>query len=68
MQRQNTGQGSSIEIPMFETMAAFVLQEHLAQASFEPSLGTMGDHRLLNPHNKTMKTKDSYISFKISFF
>jgi crotonobetainyl-CoA:carnitine CoA-transferase CaiB-like acyl-CoA transferase len=66
MQRQNTGKGASIEIPMFETMAAFVLQEHLAQASFDPSVGKAGDQRLLSPHNQPVKTKDGYISFTIN--
>jgi crotonobetainyl-CoA:carnitine CoA-transferase CaiB-like acyl-CoA transferase len=66
MQRQNTGKGASIEIPMFETMAAFVLQEHLAQRSFDPSVGTAGDQRLLSPHNQPVKTKDGYISFTIN--
>jgi crotonobetainyl-CoA:carnitine CoA-transferase CaiB-like acyl-CoA transferase len=66
MQRQNTGKGASIEIPMFETMAAFVLQEHLAQQSFDPSVGTAGDQRLLSPHNQPVKTKDGYISFTIN--
>jgi crotonobetainyl-CoA:carnitine CoA-transferase CaiB-like acyl-CoA transferase len=65
-QRQNTGKGASIEIPMFETMAAFVLQEHLAQASFEPPVGAAGDRRLLSPHNQPVKTKDGYISFTIN--
>jgi crotonobetainyl-CoA:carnitine CoA-transferase CaiB-like acyl-CoA transferase len=66
MQRQNTGIGSSIEIPMFETMAAFVLQEHLAQQSFDPPVGPAGDLRLLSPHNQPVKTKDGYISFTIN--
>jgi crotonobetainyl-CoA:carnitine CoA-transferase CaiB-like acyl-CoA transferase len=66
MQRQNTGHGASIEIPMFETMAAFVLQEHLAQQSFDPPTGDVGDQRLLSPHNKPVKTKDGYISFSIN--
>ncbi len=66
MQRHTTGQGASLEIPMFETMAAFVLQEHLAQQSFEPSVGPAGDLRLLSPHNKPVKTKDGYISFTIN--
>jgi crotonobetainyl-CoA:carnitine CoA-transferase CaiB-like acyl-CoA transferase len=66
MQRQNTGKGASIEIPMFETMAAFVLQEHLAQQSFDPSVGPAGDQRLLSPHNQPVKTKDGYISFTIN--
>jgi crotonobetainyl-CoA:carnitine CoA-transferase CaiB-like acyl-CoA transferase len=66
MQRQTTGIGASIEIPMFETMASFVLQEHLAQQSFDPPLGTAGDLRLLSPHNQPVKTKDGYISFSIN--
>ena len=66
MQRQNTGIGTSIEIPMFETMASFVLQEHLAQQSFEPPVGPPGDLRLLSPHNQPVKTKDGYLSFTIN--
>jgi crotonobetainyl-CoA:carnitine CoA-transferase CaiB-like acyl-CoA transferase len=66
MQRYKTGQGASLEIPMFETMAAFVLQEHLAQQSFDPSVGKAGDLRLLSPHNRPVKTKDGYISFTIN--
>jgi crotonobetainyl-CoA:carnitine CoA-transferase CaiB-like acyl-CoA transferase len=65
-QKQNTGKGSSIEIPMFETMAAFVLQEHLAQRSFDPPVGSAGDLRLLSPHNQPVKTKNGYISFTIN--
>jgi crotonobetainyl-CoA:carnitine CoA-transferase CaiB-like acyl-CoA transferase len=66
MQKQNTGIGVSLEIPMFETMAAFVLQEHLAQQSFEPPVGPAGDLRLLSPYNKPVKTKDGFISFTIN--
>jgi crotonobetainyl-CoA:carnitine CoA-transferase CaiB-like acyl-CoA transferase len=66
LQRQNTGKGASIEIPMFETMAAFVLQEHLAQQSFEPAVGRAGDLRLLSPHNQPVKTQNGYISFTIN--
>lgn len=66
MQLQKTGIGASIEIPMFETMASFVLQEHLAQQSFEPPVGPPGDLRLLSPHNQPVKTMDGYISFTIN--
>ena len=66
MQRQNTGKGANIEIPMFETMVSFVLQEHLAQQSFDPTVGPAGDLRLLSPHNQPVKTKDGYISFTIN--
>ncbi len=66
MHRQRTGQGATLEIPMFETMATVVLQEHLAQQSFDPPVGPPGDLRLLSPFNKPVKTKDGYISFTIN--
>jgi crotonobetainyl-CoA:carnitine CoA-transferase CaiB-like acyl-CoA transferase len=61
-----TGQGRSIEVPMFETMAAFVLQEHLAQHSFEPPVGPAGDRRLLTPNNRPTQTKNGWISFTVN--
>jgi crotonobetainyl-CoA:carnitine CoA-transferase CaiB-like acyl-CoA transferase len=66
LQRQQSGLGTSIEIPMFETMATFVLQEHLAQHSFAPPVGPLGDQRLLSPHNKPVQTADGWISFTIN--
>lgn len=61
-----TGKGRFLEIPMFETMAAFVLQEHLAQHSFDPSMGPPGDRRLLSSHNAPVRTSDGYISVTIN--
>ncbi|CAM3613051.1 CoA transferase [Polaromonas hydrogenivorans] len=61
-----SGTGCSMEIPMFETMAAFVLQEHLAQHSFDPPVGEAGDLRLLSPYNKPIKTSDGWISFTVN--
>lgn len=66
LERQATGRGSFVEVPMFETMAAFVLQEHLAQESFSPAVGPVGDQRLLNPHNNPVQTKDGYMSFTVN--
>ena len=66
VERKVSGAGSSIEVPMFETMAAFVLQEHLAQQSFDPPVGPPGDLRLLSPHNKPVQTADGWISFTIN--
>ena len=66
VERKSTGKGCSIEVPMFETMAAFVLQEHLAQQSFDPPVGPPGDLRLLSRHNKPVKTADGWISFTIN--
>jgi crotonobetainyl-CoA:carnitine CoA-transferase CaiB-like acyl-CoA transferase len=66
VERKVSGNGCSIEVPMFETMAAFVLQEHLAQQSFDPPLGPPGDLRLLSPHNRPVKTSDGWISFTVN--
>jgi crotonobetainyl-CoA:carnitine CoA-transferase CaiB-like acyl-CoA transferase len=58
IKRRTDSTGSTLEVPMFETMAAFVLQEHLAQQSFHPPVGPAGDQRLLTPHNRPLQTKD----------
>lgn len=65
-ERNVSGKGCSIEVPMFETMAAFVLQEHLAQQSFDPPVGPVGDQRLLSPHNKPVQTSNGWISFTVN--
>jgi crotonobetainyl-CoA:carnitine CoA-transferase CaiB-like acyl-CoA transferase len=64
--RLASGTGCSLELPMFETMAAFVLQEHLAQHSFDPPVGPRGDLRLLSPHNKPVKTADGWVAFTMN--
>jgi crotonobetainyl-CoA:carnitine CoA-transferase CaiB-like acyl-CoA transferase len=66
MRLQASGEGASIEVPMFETMAAFVLQEHLAQQSFDPPVGPAGDMRLLNRHNRPVRTADGWISLTVN--
>jgi crotonobetainyl-CoA:carnitine CoA-transferase CaiB-like acyl-CoA transferase len=66
MQQQATGEGATLEIPMFETMAGFVMQEHLAQHSFDPPVGPAGDQRLLSPHNQPVETADGWISFTVN--
>lgn len=66
LERRQTGQGRSMEVPMFETMAAFVLQEHLAQRSFDPPVGPAGDQRLLSPHNKPVQTSDGWVAFTVN--
>jgi crotonobetainyl-CoA:carnitine CoA-transferase CaiB-like acyl-CoA transferase len=66
VERKISGQGCSIEVPMFETMAAFVMQEHLAQHSFDPPVGQPGDRRLLSPYNRPVQTSDGWISFTVN--
>ena len=59
--RTQTGEGSAIEIPMFENLVKFVLEEHMYLKTFEPPLGETGDPRLLDPLAKPIPTRDSWI-------
>ncbi len=59
--RTRTGEGCSIEIPMFENLVKFVLEEHMYLKTFEPALGETGDPRLLDPLAKPIPTRDGYI-------
>src|SRR6185295_15398197 len=56
-----TGEGCAIDIPMFENMVKFVLEEHMYLKTFEPPLGDTGDPRLLDPLGKPMPTRDGWI-------
>jgi crotonobetainyl-CoA:carnitine CoA-transferase CaiB-like acyl-CoA transferase len=60
--RAQTGEGTALEIPMHETMAGFVLKEHLGAATFDPSLGPPGDMRVLDPFNRPWPTQDGWIT------
>jgi len=60
-QRERTGAGQRIEVPMFENMAALVLSEHLYGATFDPPLSPPGDLRLIDPQARPVKTLDGYV-------
>ncbi len=58
--RAATGAGQAIEIPMYETMAAFVLTEHMGQRTFEQD-GAMGDPRIMDAFYRPAQTLDGWI-------
>jgi crotonobetainyl-CoA:carnitine CoA-transferase CaiB-like acyl-CoA transferase len=60
-QREKSGRGQVVEIPMFETMAAFLMVEHLYGCSFKPPLGAAGYSRVLAPWRKPYRTADGWI-------
>ncbi len=60
--RERTGEGQDIEVPMFESMVAFNMVEHLWGQTFEPALGTAGYTRLLAQTRKPYPTKDGYLA------
>ena len=59
--RERTGVGQYVEVPMLETMAAFVMAEHLGALSYEPPLGPAGYVRILAGGRSPTPTKDGYI-------
>ena len=46
---------------MFETMAGFVLGEHLGGATFEPAAGAMGYSRIVTPIRRPYATRDGFM-------
>ncbi|NYT62064.1 CoA transferase [Alcaligenaceae bacterium] len=59
--RERTGKGSHVEIPMFESMVAFNLVEHLYGRHFDPAQGAAGYSRVLNPWRRPFRTTDGFI-------
>ncbi|MCU4121135.1 CaiB/BaiF CoA transferase family protein [Variovorax sp. N23] len=60
-QRERTGRGGFVEIPMFETMVAFNLVEHFYGRHFEPALAPAGYPRVLTPWRRPWRTADGAI-------
>lgn len=61
MHQQRTGVGQRIDVPMFESMADFVLIGHLGGLTYDPPLDHGGYARLLSPHRRPYKTSDGYL-------
>jgi crotonobetainyl-CoA:carnitine CoA-transferase CaiB-like acyl-CoA transferase len=59
--RERTGEGQAIDIPMFETMAQFILGDNLYGETFIPSLGPTGYARILASERRPYATKDGYV-------
>lgn len=59
--RERTGKGQAVELPMLETMAQFVLGDHMGGRSFEPPVGAPGYSRLLTPDRRPYRTRDGYV-------
>jgi len=62
LHRERTGKGQYIEVPMLETMAAFVLTEHIGGLAYEPPIGPPGYARLLEGGRKPAPTSDGFIA------
>lgn len=62
-EREKSGLGQAIDVPMFETMVSFNLMEHMAEATFTDNpKPNMGYGRVLSKSRKPHQTKDGYLS------
>ncbi|MDB5484879.1 MAG: L-carnitine dehydratase/bile acid-inducible protein [Tardiphaga sp.] len=59
--RAKTGRGQRVDIPMFETMASFVMGDHLGGLTYEPPLDKGGYARHLSRDRRPYETADGFI-------
>jgi crotonobetainyl-CoA:carnitine CoA-transferase CaiB-like acyl-CoA transferase len=57
-----TGEGQEVEVPMLESMAAWVMVEHLYGETFVPAVESVGYKRVLNRYRRPFRTKDGYLA------
>ncbi len=60
-ERERTGQGQAVEVPMFECMSQMILGDHFGGRSFEPPIGNSGYARVLAPERRPFRTLDGYV-------
>ena len=59
--REISGHGQSVEVPMFEVLAQYVLGDHMAGLSYDPAQGGPYYTRLISKNRHPYKTSDGYI-------
>jgi crotonobetainyl-CoA:carnitine CoA-transferase CaiB-like acyl-CoA transferase len=59
--RCRTGRGQHVVMPMFETMAQFVLGDHMGGRTYDPPIGPMGYMRVLSELRRPFATADGFI-------
>lgn len=60
--RSATGRGASVDVPMYEAVASFMLLEHLQGHTFDTRNGALGYHRLMGNGRRIYRASDGYIS------
>src|SRR5260221_3964922 len=59
-ERERSGVGQAIEVPMFETIVSFTLLEHMAGATFVPAVDRQGQERPHSPQLRPHRTRGRY--------
>lgn len=65
VERERSGQGQKVEVPMFETMVAIVMGDHMGGLTYDPPLDEGGNPRHLSPNRCPYATRDGYICILI---
>jgi crotonobetainyl-CoA:carnitine CoA-transferase CaiB-like acyl-CoA transferase len=61
IERDRSGRGQRVDVPMFETMVNFVLSDHLGGLSFVPPVGPGGYARLIAENRRPLPTADGHV-------
>lgn len=61
VRQRTTGQGGTVDVPMYETLASFCLVEHLQGATFSPQ-GSVGYTRVTREGRRIYRAKDGHVS------
>jgi formyl-CoA transferase len=62
LHRERSGRGQYVEVPMFETMVAFMLAEHLGGLTFDPAPAKAGYARVLAGGRRPLPTSDGHVA------
>ena len=62
LEREKSGLGQRVDVPMFETMVNFTLGDHMGGLSFAPALDAGGYARQLAPGRRPYRTQDGFVS------
>lgn len=60
--KARTGEGQHVEVPMFETMVAFTMTEHMGGKTFVPATAGAGYARLVQGGRKPAPTRDGHVA------
>jgi formyl-CoA transferase len=61
IERQRSGRGQRVDVPMFETMVGFILGDHLGGLTFDPPLDGGGYARQLARDRRPFRTADGFV-------
>jgi crotonobetainyl-CoA:carnitine CoA-transferase CaiB-like acyl-CoA transferase len=60
-ERERSGRGQEVQVPMFEAMVDFNLLEHFWGRAFDPPLGEPGYTRIFTPERRPFRTRDGHV-------